>query len=149
MSDVGEDAFAMAVGRVTVGTLDRPGPDPTQETRRGGDGPLVYADLKEGEFKTGRVVSRLPCRWKVVRPGRAKRLDDREGLLTTLAWSRNCGAQATGSTCSWKGTALLQQNGFRTVVAETDSENLPFHAELDRAGYRHHGTMRCFRCDLT
>ena len=48
-----------------------------------------------------------------------------------------------------EGTALLQQNGFRTVVAETDSENLPFHAELDRAGYRHHGTMRCFRCDLT
>ena len=47
-----------------------------------------------------------------------------------------------------KGTALLQHKGFRTVVAETDSENLPFHAELERAGYRHHGTLKCFRRDL-
>jgi ribosomal protein S18 acetylase RimI-like enzyme len=48
-----------------------------------------------------------------------------------------------------KGTALLQQRGLKKVVAETDVENRPLHAELEQAGYVHKGTLKNFRLDLS
>ena len=149
MSDVGEDAFAMAVGRVTVGTLDRQ--DRARLRKRGAaETARWYMQiLKEGEFK--------PAEWFLgyLADGRLcglvvpKRLDDREGTIDYIGVVPELRGSGYGFDLLVKGTALLQQNGIRKVVAETDSENLPFHAELDRAGYRHNGTMRCFRCDLT
>ena len=148
MSDAGEDAFAMAVGRVTVGTLDRQDrarlrKHGAAETARG-----YMQILKEGEFK--------PAEWLLgyLADGRLcglvvpKRLDDREGTIDYIGVVPELRGSGYGFDLLVKGTALLQQNGFKTVVAETDSENLPFHAELERAGYTHCGTLRSFRCDL-
>jgi ribosomal protein S18 acetylase RimI-like enzyme len=78
-----------------------------------------------------------------------KRLNDREGTIDYIGVIPELRGSGYGFDLLVKGTALLQQNGSKTVVAETDSENLPFHAELERAGYKHHGTLRSFRCDMT
>jgi RimJ/RimL family protein N-acetyltransferase len=148
MSVVGEDAFAMAVGRVTVGTLDRQ--DRTRLRKHGAaETARWYMQiLKEGEFKPaewllGYLVDGRLCGLVV-----PKRLDDREGTIDYIGVVPELRGSGYGFDLLVKGTALLQQNGFKTVVAETDSENLPFHAELERAGYRHCGTLRSFRCDL-
>jgi len=148
MSDAGEYSFEQAIGQVTVGTLDR-----TDRARLKKHGAAETARwymriLKEGEFK--------PTEWLLgyLADGRLcglvvpKRLDEREGTIDYIGVVPELRGSGYGFDLLVKGTALLQQNGFRTVVAETDSENLPFHAELERAGYRHCGTLRCFRCDM-
>jgi RimJ/RimL family protein N-acetyltransferase/predicted N-acetyltransferase YhbS len=148
VSDVGEDAFARAVGRVTVGTLDRQDRARVRKCGAAETARWFMRILKEGEFK--------PTEWLLgyLADGRLcglvvpKRLDDREGTIDYIGVVPELRGSGYGLELLAQGTALLQQRGFETVVAETDSENLPFLAELERAGYSHHGTLRCFRCDL-
>jgi RimJ/RimL family protein N-acetyltransferase len=149
LSRVGEDEFTIAVGRVTVGTLDR---QDRARVRRCGAAETArwyMRVLKEEGFK--------PADWLLgyLADGRLcglvvpKRLNDREGTIDYIGVVPELRGSGYGFDLLVKGTALLQQNGSKTVVAETDSENLPFHAELERAGYKHHGTLRSFRCDMT
>jgi len=148
MSDVGEDAFAIAVGRVTVGTLDREDRARVRKCGAAETARWYMRVLKEGDFEPsawllGHLADGRLCGLVV-----PKRLDKREGTIDYIGVVPELRGSGYGFDLLAKGTALLQQNGFKTVVAETDSENLPFLAELERAGYRHHGTLRCFRCDL-
>ena len=148
MSDVGEDAFALAVGRVTEGTLDRQDrarikESGAAETARWYMGILKESDFEPTEWLLGYLAGGRLCGLVVPR-----RLDDREGTIDYTGVVPELRGSGYGLDLLERGTALLQQKGLKTVVAETDSENLPFQAQLERAGYRHHGTLRCFRCDL-
>jgi RimJ/RimL family protein N-acetyltransferase/predicted N-acetyltransferase YhbS len=148
MADVGEDEFERAVGRVTVGTLDRQDRARVRKCGAAEAARWYMQILKEGEFK--------PSEWLLgyLADGRLcglvvpQRLDEKEGTINYIGVVPELRGSGYGFDLLVKGTALLQQKGFKTVVAETDSENLPFHAQLEKAGYRHHGTLRCFRCDL-
>lgn len=148
MSVVGEEEFESAVGRVTVGTLDR---EDRARLRKGGAAETArwyMRVLKELEFE--------PAEWFLgyLADGRLcglvvpQRLDEKEGAISYIGVVPELRGSGYGFDLLVKGTALLQQKGFETVVAETDAENLPFHAELERAGYKHQGTLRCFRRDL-
>ena len=148
MSDVGEDEFAAAVGRVTVGTLDRRDRSRLRKIGAAETARWYMRVLKEGQFKPtewllGYLADGTLCGLVV-----PKRLNDREGTIDYIGVVPELRGSGYGLDLLAKGTALLQQNGFKTVVAETDSENRPFHAELERAGYSHCGTLRSFRCDL-
>jgi RimJ/RimL family protein N-acetyltransferase len=148
MSDVGEDEFAMAVGRVTVGTLDR---EDRARVRKCGAAEaarwymqiLKQAKFEPSDWLLGYLADGRLCGLVV-----PQRLDDKEGTINYIGVVPELRGSGYGFDLLVKGTALLQQKGFKTVVAETDSENLPFHAQLEKAGYHHHGTLRCFRCDL-
>ncbi|MBM3330232.1 GNAT family N-acetyltransferase [candidate division WOR-3 bacterium] len=148
MSDEGEDAFAAAVGRVTVGTLDRQDRVRIRKHGAAETARWYMRILREGEFK--------PSEWLLgyLADGRLcglvvpKRMDKREGTIEYIGVVPELRGHGYGFDLLVKGTAMLQQNGFGTVVAETDSENLPFCAELERATYVHRGTLRSFRCDL-
>jgi RimJ/RimL family protein N-acetyltransferase len=149
MADAGEYTFEQAIGQVTVGTLDR-----EDRARLKNHGAAETASwymriLKEGDFEPtdwqlGYIADERLCGLVV-----PKRLDDREGTIDYIGVVPELRGSGYGFDLLVKGTALLQQKGFKKVIAETDSENLPFHAELERAGYHHHGTLRCFRRDLT
>jgi len=145
---VGEDVFTDAVQRVTEQTLDRQdlariernGP---AETARWYMQLLKESDFEPADWLLGYVAGGRLCGLVV-----PKRLDDKEGTIDYIGVVPELRGSGYGFDLLMRGTALLQQRGFKTVVAETDSENRPFHAELERAGYRHHGTMKCFRCDV-
>jgi ribosomal protein S18 acetylase RimI-like enzyme/predicted N-acetyltransferase YhbS len=149
LSVVGEDEFAGAVGRVTVGTLDRLDRARLRKYGAAETARWYMRILKEGEFKPAEwLLGYLPdgklCGLVV-----PKRLNDREGTIDYIGVVPELRGSGHGFDLLVKGTALLQQNGFKTVVVEADSENLPFHAELERAGYKHCGTLRSFRRDLS
>jgi RimJ/RimL family protein N-acetyltransferase len=149
MADVGEDEFALAVGRVTVGTLDREDRARVRKSGAAETARWYMRILKEGEVK--------PTEWLLgyLADGRLcglvvpTRLNEREGTIEYIGVVPELRGSGYGLDLLAKGTALLQQKGLKTVVAETDAENLPFHAELERVGYMHNGTLRSFRCDLT
>jgi RimJ/RimL family protein N-acetyltransferase len=148
MSDVGEYSFEQAVGQVTVGTLDREDRARLKKCGAAETARWYVRVLKEGGFEPtewllGYLADERLCGLVV-----PKRLNDREGIIDCLGVIPELRGSGYGFDLLVKGTALLQAKGFKTVVAETDSENLPFHAELERAGYKHCGTLRCFRCDL-
>ena len=148
MAEVGEQEFERAVGRVTVGTFDREDRARLRKSGAAETARWYMCILREGEVK--------PAEWLLgyVPDGRLcglvvpKRLDDKEGTIDYIGVVPELRGSGYGFDLLVKGTALLQQNGFTTVVAETDSENLPFCAELERAKYTHRGTLRSFRCDL-
>jgi RimJ/RimL family protein N-acetyltransferase len=142
MSDVGEYSFEQAIGQVTVGTLDRQDRARVRKCGAAETARWYMRVLKEEGFKPAEWL--LGCGLVV-----PKRLNDREGTIDYIGVVPELRGSGYGFDLLVKGTALLQQNGSKTVVAETDSENLPFHAELERAGYKHHGTLRSFRCDMT
>lgn len=149
LAEVGEEVFTDAVTRVTEGTLDR---DDKADVAKYGlheAGPRYMALLREIDYKPadwflGYVPGGQLCGLVV-----PQRLDDKEGCINYIGVVPEQRGSGYGFDMLVKGTAVLQQRGFKKVVAETDAENRPFHAELERAGYRHHGTMRCFRCDPT
>ena len=149
LASSGESAFTHAVERVTEATLDRQDLARIEKSGIGETARWYVQLLKESDFE--------PADWLLayLADGRLcglvvpKRLDDKEGAIDYIGVVPELRGSGYGLDLLKKGTALLQRKGFKTVVAETDSENRPFHAELERAGYRHHGTMRCFRCDLT
>ena len=148
MSDVGEYSFEQAIGQVTVGTLDRGDRARLKKSGAAETASWYMRVLKEGSFEPtewllGYLADERLC--GVVVP---RRLDDREGAIGYVGVVPELRGSGYGFDLLVKGTALLQAKGFKTVVAEADSENLPFHAELERAGYRHCGTLRCFRCEL-
>ena len=148
MSDAGEEAFTDAVERVTVDTLDCQDRDRIRKSGERETARWYMQILKEGGFE--------PADWLLgyLEDGRMcglvvpKRLDDKEGTIDYIGVVPELRGSGYGFDLLLKGTAFLQQKGFKTVVAETDSLNLPFHAELEQAGYKHNGTLRCFRCDL-
>jgi len=148
LSDVGEDAFTAAVQRVTEGTLDRE--DRTRVRESGAQaaaqaymGILKEADLQPGWWLLGYLARGVLCGLVV-----PQKLSDAEGTINYIGVVPELRGNGYGLDLLRKGTAVLQRGGFKDVVAETDSENAPFLTQLDQAGYRHHGTMRCFRCDL-
>jgi len=149
LASVGESTFTHAVERVTEATLDRQDLARIEKSGIAETARWYVQTLKESDFE--------PADWLLayLADGRLcglvvpKRLDDKEGAIDYIGVVPELRGSGYGFDLLKKGTALLRQKGFRTVIAETDSENRPFHAELERAGYRHHGTMRCFRCDLT
>jgi len=148
LSDVGEYSFEQAVGQVTVGTLDRA--DRARLKKNGA------AETASWYMRILRAGGCEPTDWLLgyLADGRLcglvvpRRLSDREGTIDYLGVVPELRGSGYGFDLLAKGTALLQAKGFKTVVVETDSENLPFQAELERAGYRHRGTLRSFRCDL-
>ena len=149
MADVGEDEFASVVGRVTVGTLDREDRARMRKSGAAETARWYMMILKEGSYD--------PAEWLLgyLRDGTLcglvvpKRIDDREGTIDYIGVVPELRGSGYGFDLLAKGTALLQQKGFKTVVAETDAENRPCLAQLERAGYRHQGTLRCFRRALT
>lgn len=148
MSEAGEYSFEQAIGQVTVGTLDREDRARLKKHGAAETAGWYMRVLKQGSFEPtewllGYLADGTLCGLVV-----PKRLDDREGTIDYLGVVPEMRGSGYGFDLLAKGTALLQAKGFKTVVAETDSENLPFHAELERAGFRHCGTLRCFRCDL-
>jgi RimJ/RimL family protein N-acetyltransferase len=147
--DVGEDAFANAVGRVTVGTLDREDRARVRKCGAAETARWYMRVLKEGNFEPSEWLLGYLADGRVCGLVVPKRLDDKEGTISYIGVVPELRGSGYGLDLLAKGTALLRQKGFKTVVAETDSENSPFLAELDRAGYKHNGTLRCFRCDLT
>jgi len=148
MSEVGEEAFTLAIERVTRGTLDRQDrarieKSGAEETARWYMRMLKEADFEPADWLLAYLADGRLCGLVV-----PKRLDVKEGTIDYLGVAPVLRGFGYGLDLLLKGTSLLQQRGFRTVVAETDSLNLPFHAELAQAGYKHDGTLRCFRCDL-
>jgi RimJ/RimL family protein N-acetyltransferase len=149
MSDAGEYSFEQAIGQVTVGTLERSDRARLRKQGAAETARWYMRMLKEGNFEPNEwLLGYLPdvklCGLVV-----PKRLNDREGTIEYIGVVPELRGSGYGFDLLVKGTALLQQSGFKTVVAETDSENLPFHAELERAGYKHCGTLRSFRRDLS
>jgi ribosomal protein S18 acetylase RimI-like enzyme len=148
MADVGEDEFVAALGRVMVGTLDR---EDRARLRRCGAAEtarwymriLGEGDVKPADWLLGYLPDGKLCGLVV-----PKRLDAREGTIDYIGVVPELRGHGHGFDLLVKGTALLQQRGFKTVVVETDAENRPLHAELERAGYRHNGTLRCFRYEV-
>jgi ribosomal protein S18 acetylase RimI-like enzyme len=148
LSIVGEGAFTDAMQRVTEGTLDCEDKASIAELGAHESARRYMEILKDVDFQ--------PTSWLLgyLADGRLcglvvpQRLDDKEGCINYVGVVPELRGSGYGFDLLVKGTALLQQKGFKTVVAETDSENRPLHAQLERAGYAHNGTMRCFRCDL-
>jgi len=147
---VGEDAFTEAARRVTEGTLDRADQADLAKHGLGAAGRMYMAVLKDVEF--------LPDEWQLgylddgrlcglVGPQRI--VVGNEGTINYIGVVPELRGTGHGFDLLMKGTALLQRRGLKTVVAETDVENLPMHAALERAGYTHQGTLQGFRCDLT
>jgi ribosomal protein S18 acetylase RimI-like enzyme len=104
--------------------------------------------LKEGSYEPtewliGYLADGTLCGLVVPR-----RLDEREGTIDYLGVVPELRGSGYGFDLLAKGTALLKAKGFKTVVVETDSENRPFLAELERAGFTHNGTLRSFRYDV-
>jgi len=149
LSVVGEDAFTEAARRVTEGTLDQA--DLADLARYGLDaaGRMYVALLKDIEF--------LPDEWQVgfLPDGRLcglvvpQRLPfEEEGAINYIGVVPELRGSGYGLDFLMKATALLQRRGLKQVVAETDVENRPMHAHLERAGYIHRGTLKGFRLDL-
>jgi len=149
LSVVGEDAFTEAARRVTEGTLDQA--DLADLARYGLEaaGRTYLALLKEIEF--------LPDEWQLgfLPDGRLcglvvpQRLPfEEEGAINYIGVVPELRGSGYGLDFLMKATALLQRRGLKQVVAETDVENRPMHAHLERAGYVHRGTLKGFRLDL-
>lgn len=146
---VGEDAFTEAARRVTEGTLDRGDQADLAKYGLGEAGRRYMAILRDIEF--------LPDEWQLgyLPDGRLCGLVvpqyievAGEGTINYIGVVPELRVSGYGFDLLTKGTARLQRRGLKRVVAETDVENRPFHAELERAGYQHQGTLRGFSCDL-
>jgi len=106
------------------------------------------AVLKDLEF--------LPDQWQLgyLHDGRLcglvvpQRIVNNEGSISYIGVVPELRGSGHGFDLLLKGTALLQCRGLKTVVAETDVENVPMHGALEKAGYKHQGTLRGFSCDL-
>ncbi|HTW91557.1 MAG TPA: GNAT family N-acetyltransferase [bacterium] len=144
MPEAGEYSFEQAIGQVTVGTLDRADRARLKKYGAAETARWYMQVLKEGSFEPndwllGYLDDGRLCGLVVPR-----RLDDNEGTINYIGVAPELRGSGYGFDLLMKGTAILRAKGFKTVVAETDSENLPFYKELERAKYRHQGTLRCF-----
>jgi len=146
LSAVGEPAYIKALGRVTEATLDRE--DQADIARFGLDaaGPKYFALLRGIEF--------LPDEWQLASlpDGRLcglvvpQAIDiDNEGTINYIGVVPELRGSGYGFDLLLKGTARLQRRGLRKVIAETDVENRPLHAHLERAGHVHKGTLTNLR----
>jgi ribosomal protein S18 acetylase RimI-like enzyme len=149
MADDGENAFAAAVGRITVGTLDRQDKARLRKQGVAETASWYMRILKQGEYKSSQWLLGYLADGRLCGVVVAKRLDDNEGAIEYVGVVPELRGHGYGFDLLVKGTAVLQQSGLCTVVAEADSENLPFSAQLERAGYKHRGTLRTFQCDLS
>jgi ribosomal protein S18 acetylase RimI-like enzyme len=146
----GEDAFTEAARRVTEGTLDRSDQADVAKHGLGAAGRMYMKILKDVEF--------LPDEWQLgyLADGRLcglvvpqKIFVENEGSINYIGVVPELRGSGCGYDLLLKGTALLQKRGLKQVIAETDVENRPMHAALERAGYVHAGTLRAFSCDLS
>jgi ribosomal protein S18 acetylase RimI-like enzyme len=146
---VGEDAFTEAARRVTEGTLDRSDQADLAKYGLGAAGRMYMKILKDIEF--------LPDEWQLgyLADGRLCGLVvpqrifvENEGAINYIGVVPELRGSGYGFDLLLKGTALLQKRGLKQVIGETDVENRPMHAALERAGYVHEGTLRAFSCDL-
>ena len=148
LADAGEPAFAEAVRRVTEQTLDR---DDLARLAEVGPARAArdYVDiLKDIEFRPDWwLLAYLPdgrlCGLVV-----PQRLDDKEGCINYIGVVPELRGSGYGLDLLLKGTAVLQAAGWKKVTAEIDADNKPLAAHMERAGFRHHGTLWCYRCDL-
>ena len=148
LSLVGEDAFTEAARRVTEGTLDQADQADMKKYGHNAAGRMYVALLKEIEF--------LPDEWQLgfLPDGRLcglivpQRLPfENEGAINYIGVVPELRGSGYGYDLLQEGTALLQRRGLKTVIGETDVENRPMHAHLERAGYTHRGTLKLFRFD--
>ena len=149
LSAVGENAYVEALGRVTEATLDREDQADIARLGLGAAGPAYMALLRDLEF--------LPDEWQLayLPEGRLCGLVvpqaievSNEGTINYIGVVPEARGSGYGFDLLIKGTAQLQRRGLKTVVAETDVENRPLHAHLERAGYTHRGTLQNLRLDL-
>ena len=146
LSTVGESAYTEALGLVTEATLDRE--DQADIARYGlaAAGPKYLALLRDLEF--------LPDEWQLacLPDGRLCGLVvpqaiefGSEGAINYIGVVPELRGSGYGFDLLLKGSAQLLRRGLKTVVAETDVENLPLHTHLERASYIHRGTLQNFR----
>ncbi len=149
-AEAGEETFTDAARRVTEGTLDQADQQDLAKHGLGAAGRMYVALLKDIEF--------LPDEWQLgfladgrlcglIVPQRAPFED--EGAINYIGVVPELRGAGYGLDFLLKGTAQLQRRGLKTVVAETDVQNRPMHNHLERAGYKHEGTLRGFRLDLS
>jgi ribosomal protein S18 acetylase RimI-like enzyme len=77
-----------------------------------------------------------------------QRLDDVEGTINHIGVVPEFRGMGYVDDLLAKGTALLQGEGFKTVVAETDEANAPMRAALERGGFRRTGAIWLYVTDL-
>jgi RimJ/RimL family protein N-acetyltransferase len=149
LSKVGEQAYVAALGRVTEATLDREDQADIARLGLAAAGPAYMALLRDLEF--------LPDEWQLafLPDGRLCGLvvpqaidTGHEGTINYIGVVPEQRGSGYGFDLLLKGTAQLQRRRLKTIVAETDVENRPLHAHLERAGYIHRGTLRNLRLDL-
>jgi RimJ/RimL family protein N-acetyltransferase len=148
MTETGEDAFVEAIRRVTVDTLDRENRDtlarvgPDEHARR------HLADLKDTGFRAERFHLAFLPGGKLCGLVAPCRLNEGEGAINYIGVVPEHRGHGYGYDLVLKANALLQPEGYKRVVAETDTRNVPLHAHLERAGYVHHGTLWWYRRDI-
>ncbi len=148
LAETGEDEYVTAVEKVTARTLDR---ELLREVAESGPTRAArdYVNtLKDLEFRSDRwLLAYLPdgrlCGLVV-----PQRSDDKEGCINYIGVVPELRGRGFGLDLLLKGTAVLQAAGWKKVVAEIDADNRPLAAHMERAGYRHHGTLWCYRCVL-
>jgi ribosomal protein S18 acetylase RimI-like enzyme len=149
LSVVGEEAYIEALGRITEATLDREDQADIARLGLAAAGPSYMALLRDLEF--------LPDEWQLACLPDGKLCGlvvpqaiefGSEGAINYIGVVPELRGSGYGFDLLLKGTAQLQRRGLRTVVAETDVENRPLHAHLERAGYVHKGTLANYRLDL-
>ncbi len=148
LAETGEAEYVTAIERVTTGTLDR---DLMRDVAESGPAKAArdYVNtLKDMESCSDRwLLAYLPdgrlCGLVV-----PQRLDDKEGCINYVGVVPELRGSGYGLDLLLKGTAVLQAAGWKKVTAEIDADNRPLAAHMERAGFRHRGTLWCYRCYL-
>jgi ribosomal protein S18 acetylase RimI-like enzyme len=148
MTETGETAYIEAIRRVTVGTLDR---DDQESLRRFGaeeSARRYLGELKDTGFRADRLQLAYLRDGELCGLVAPCRDEDEEGAINYIGVLPEHRGNGYGYDLVLKANAVLQPEGCRRVVAETDSENVPLHHHLLQAGYVHKGTLWCLRLDL-
>jgi len=148
MTETGEASFVEAIRLVSRQSLDR---EDREDLARFGEDEHArrYLDqLKDTGFRADRFqLAYLPggelC--GLVAPCR---LDDEEGGINYIGVVPEHRGNGYGHDLVLKANAVLQPDGYRRVVAETDTTNVQLHGHLERAGYVHRGTLWWYRRDI-
>jgi len=148
MSETGEHTFIDAIRRVTEGTLDREDQDTLRRVGAEEHARRHMNGLKDTGFRADRFhLAFLPgaelC--GLIAPCR---LNDEEGAINYIGVVPEHRGHGYGYDLVLKANEVLQPEGYREVVAETDMQNVQLHGHLERAGYRHGGTIWWYRYDF-
>ncbi|MCK4528321.1 GNAT family N-acetyltransferase [candidate division WOR-3 bacterium] len=148
LKDAGKDTFINAIQQVTEGTLDRD--DQLSIEASGAEKTAL------NYFNTLKDVDYRPEWWQL-----AYKTDGRlAGLVIPQKFSPEEGAinyigvvpeqRGLGyvNDLLAKGTIILQSNGIKRIIADTDSNNIPMANANIRAGYKRDITTWCYRLEL-